>query len=664
MDFFQQQDKARRNTRRLVVYFVVAIVLIVLSVHVAVSLLFFVGTEGRHRHGGPVLLEETAEGGARGRRPMLLTRPDVFGWVTLGTLAVILGGTLWRIAELSGGGSTVATMLGGQLVNPATTDLDERKLLNVVEEMAIAAGVPVPKTFLLRDEEGINAFAAGTTPGDAVVGVTRGCIRLLTRDELQGVLAHEFSHILNGDMWLNIRLIGWIFGIMGLALVGRILLYSRSGNSRDKNPLPLLGLVLIALGGVGVFFGRLIQSAVSRQREFLADASAVQFTRNPEGLASALKKIGGLGQGSKLEASRAAEVGHLFFANGLADSFLAQFATHPPLAERIRALDPSFDGRFPEVHLAAARADAGSRRAAPRAPAVLLPLPGMGGAFANGRPPTLPVSGLLSQLGSPTPAHLEYAAGWRQSLPAAVATAAGEPMGASVLIYGLLLDSDDAIREGQIEALRRIAGEGIAQETVRLWPAVALAAARARLPLVDLALPSLGQLSENQYRQFRAAMQALIEADQRIDLFEYVLQQIVRRHVGPRFGEGRRRVTQYYALAPLLPDCALLLGLLAQVGQDTPGEIAVALQAGWQQLGVGGPAPEVGVEAAGDLEQLDVALGRLDQAAPLLKQKILQACAQTVAVDGVVTDVEAELLRAVADTLDCPIPPYIRTATG
>ena len=276
----------------------------------------------------------------------------------------------------------------------------------------------------------------------------------------------------------------------------------------------------------------------------------------------------------------------------------------------------------------------------------------------------IPVAGLMSQMGAPTPAHLQYAAGWRAALPPTVARAAHEPMGASVLIYGLLLDADDAIRGGQLEDLRRIAGEGVAQETLRLWPDVAVAAGRARLPLVDLALPSLGQLSQNQYRQFTAAMQALIEADRQIDLFEYVLQKIVQRHLGSRFGGARRRVTQYYALAPLLPDCALLLGLLAQAGQDTPAEMAVALAAGWRQLGAGGPPPETELEAAGDLAQLDAALERLDQAAPLLKQKILQACAQAVAADGVITDTEAELLRAVADTLDCPTPPFIQTATG
>ena len=248
-------------------------------------------------------------------------------------------------------------MLGGRLVNPAQPDPDERKLLNVVEEMAIASGIPVPQVYVLPEEKGINAFAAGHSTSDAVVAVTQGALRLLTRDELQGVIGHEFSHILNGDMRLNLRLMGLIFGILCLAVIGRVLLHVRGGG-KDKNPLPLLGLVLVLMGWVGVFFGRLIQAAVSRQREFLADASAVQFTRNPAGLAGALKKIGGLSYGSKLKNAHAGEASHMFFGNGMGGSFLGLMETHPPLAERILALEPDFDGEFPRTVLEVPRRSA------------------------------------------------------------------------------------------------------------------------------------------------------------------------------------------------------------------------------------------------------------------------------------------------------------------
>ncbi|MCL4797761.1 MAG: M48 family metallopeptidase [Bryobacteraceae bacterium] len=338
MDFFEHQDKARKNTKLLVVYFVLALVCIIASVYIA-SLTIFYGAE--QQAGEPA-------------RDLVLWDPGLFLKVVLGTLGVVVLGSLYKTAVLRKGGSAVAESLGGRLVDSNTTNPDERKLWNVIEEMAIASGVPVPKIFVLDNEAGINAFAAGHSPSDAAIGVTRGCMTLLNRDELQGVIAHEFSHILNGDMRLNLRVMGVIFGILCLAVIGRILLYSR-GRGRDKNPMMLLGLALIVIGAIGVFFGRLIQAALSRQREFLADASSVQFTRNPAGLSGALQKIGGAG--SQLESPHTAEASHMFFGNGLSKPFLGMLATHPPLDERIRAIDPGWDGRFREGGVTAAEAE-------------------------------------------------------------------------------------------------------------------------------------------------------------------------------------------------------------------------------------------------------------------------------------------------------------------
>ena len=277
----------------------------------------------------------------------------MFLWVTLGTLAVILLGSLYKISELSSGGEGVALMLGGRAVDPQTTDLAERRLLNVVEEMALASGIPVPPVYIMDQERGINAFAAGHRPGDAVVAVSAGCLRFLTREELQGVMGHEFSHILNGDMRLNLRLVGVVYGILVLAIVGYYLMRSAAyGGDRRDSPAAyafIIGLVLVVFGYLGVFLGNLIKAAVNRQREFLADASAVQFTRYPGGIAGALKKIGGLADGSRIREAHAHEVSHMFFGDAFAGSFFNLLATHPPLAARIRALEPDFDGRFPAV---------------------------------------------------------------------------------------------------------------------------------------------------------------------------------------------------------------------------------------------------------------------------------------------------------------------------
>ena len=343
-DFFDRQDHARRQTRRLVVMFALAVVVIVMAVYfVAVAVTGVVGEE-------PFLRLDTPYPDALWWHPLL------FLWVALGTLLVIAVGSLYKISELAAGGEVVALMLGGRAVNPQTTDLAERRLLNVVEEMALASGVPVPPVYVLDREPGINAFAAGHQPGNAVVAVSAGCLRCLTREELQGVMGHEFSHILNGDMRLNLRLIGAVNGILVLAIVGYYILRSagevRSSDSKSAGGaagIALLGVVLLILGYIGVFFGNLIKSAISRQREFLADFSSVQFTRNPAGISGALKKIGGLGAGSRIRDSHAHEISHMFFGDAFAGSFFNLFATHPPLVTRIKAIEPDFDGRFPEV---------------------------------------------------------------------------------------------------------------------------------------------------------------------------------------------------------------------------------------------------------------------------------------------------------------------------
>jgi len=650
MDFFDRQAQAHRNTKLLVVYFVCGVALLILAVYAAVLLLFTgISASHQHRYG-----EEAS---------VALWQPQLFFGVAVGTLAVIAMGSGFKTLELAQGGRAVATSLGGRLVDSNTSDPDERKLLNVVEEMAIAAGLPVPQVYLLPDERGINAFAAGHSTSDAVVAVTEGSIRLLTRDELQGVIGHEFSHILNGDMRLNLRLMGIIFGILCLAVVGRVLLYTRSRSSRDKNPLPLLGLALILIGWIGVVFGRLIQAAVSRQREFLADASSVQFTRNPAGLAGALKKIGGLSYGSKLQAPHAAEASHMFFGNGMGESFLHLMDTHPPLAERIRAIDPSFDGAFPSVDMDSIQPAGPTVSPIPRRPPLAPPLPGMPRGLAGAAgfvSPIIAAQSVMPNTGSPTTAHLQYAEQLRGAIPASLQAAARESLGATTLVYALLFSDDEGVRDKQLGELTAATSAAICQETMRVWPEAQAVATHAKLPLVDLALPGLRHMSQGQFQQFRAAVQKLVESDGEIDLFEYVLQKIVMRHLEPHFAQARKPLVQYYSLKPLAPDCAVLLSALAYVGQDEPDKIQLAFEQGAQPLSHNVQVPlSLVPQEASELEQVDAALNRLSLAVPQIKKNVLNACAQTVAADGVIQETEAELLRAIADTLDCPMPPFI-----
>ena len=651
MDFFARQEQARRNTKWLVLYFIVAVVLLIVAIYF-VSLVVFAGVQAKQHHYNDAPVQ------------FALWNPTIFLGATFGVLAVIFLGSAYKTNELAAGGSAVATLMGGRLVNQNTTDLNERKLLNVVEEMSIAAGVPMPQVYVLNDERGINAFAAGHTTGDAAIGVTRGCIEMLSRDELQGVIGHEFSHILNGDMKLNLRLIGIIFGLLCIATIGRILLYARSSNSRDKNPLPFLGLALIALGAIGVFFGRLIQAAVSRQREFLADASSVQFTRNPGGLSGALQKIGRYGFGSKLESEHAPDLCHMFFGNGLGDALFGAMATHPPIPDRIHAIDPAWDGTFPplkeeQIETVKRAAISGLEHTRQPMPQILGTI--LGGTIIAGgadSPPVIRTNSVLPNLGNPTPLHLKYAEQLRAALPENVKAAARQPLDATALIYALLLAADETLRAPQLAEIARRASTSISEKTAALFPDVAATAQQARLPLVNLALGALRNLTADEFKQFADTLEWLVGSDGKIELFEFVLQKIVLRHLASKFGGAPAATVQFYTLKPLVPDCAVILSALANVGSDNAGEIQKAFAAGTPYLRAPANVPlELLARESCGVEQLDTALNRLALAVPIIKKNLIEAAVQVVGADGVIVEAEAELLRAIADTLDCPMPP-------
>jgi Zn-dependent protease with chaperone function len=561
-------------------------------------------------------------------------------------------------------------MMGGRLINTNSTDPDERKLLNVVEEMSIASGISMPQVYVIDGEHGINAFAAGHSTNDATVTVTRGCMKILSRDELQGVIGHEFSHILNGDMKINLRLMGIIFGILCLAIIGRILLQTArgGGRSRGQNPLPLIGLVLLLVGYIGVFFGRLIQAAISRQREFLADASSVQFTRNPGGITGALKKIGGLGpMGSRLSHAHSEELSHMFFGNGISEPFIGLLETHPPLTERIKAIDPNFDGNFPYI-----RYDDGAEPwdKLPT-PKRSTPTPNLFGTVLGGAiltsgdqmPPVIKSHHVVPNVGNPTPLHLQYAEALRSSMPENIKAAAHEPLDATALIYAMLLSCDDHLRAQQLSEIAKRVSQSVSDKTAALFPDVSKFAARAHLPMVNVALGALKQLEIKQYEIFTNTLNWLINSDGEVELFEFVLQKIVQHNLAPKFGAAARPVIQYYAVKPLVPDCAVLLSSIANLSSEDAGEIQKAFDAGAPYLRAPDdedlqllPREQCGVD------RIDAALNRLTQAAPLIKKNLIEACARVIGADGKILEAEAELLRAVSDTLDCPMPPFLPTA--
>jgi len=640
MNFFESQDRVRKNTTLLVVLFVLAVIALIVITNLLIMVVFGFVDSQQMRDGGTLIRQMDWQ---------------TFAAVGAGVSVVVIAGSLYKIMALSAGGKVVAESLGGQLIPQNTEDPNQRKLLNVVEEMAIASGTPVPPVYLLVNEPGINAFAAGFSPRDAVIGVTQGTIDHLSREQLQGVIAHEFSHIFNGDMRLNLRLMGALNGILILGILGYYLLYSTSLGRRrnnDKGAAAILALAigLIAIGFAGTFFGGLIKAAVSRQREFLADASAVQFTRNPNGIAGALKRIGGLEYGSTVENPGASEVSHAFFAQGMSGVMQWLSATHPPLAERILRIDPQWDGKFdstdrsepvhdekqPGESEAAARQTVGRNAAAVAA----------GAAVAG-------TMAAIDQIGNPQQEAVDSARSLLSELPIAVKEAAREPHGARAVIYSLALDKGQEVRARQLKQLQDHADPDVYALALGLMPQMDELDVKFRLPVIDIAIPALKQLSLGQYKLFRKNLVALIAMDSRVDLLEWSLQKILLNHLDGQFFKLTHSKARY-SPEQLRNEITLVLSVIAHAGAQNQNGIEGAFGAAAESLGSGGL-----VLLAKDqirIVDLDLAFVKLEHLKPLAKSRLLQACITIIEFDQRATTLEVELLRAFAGALDCPMP--------
>lgn len=646
MNFFEYQEAARRQTTRLIAFYLLAVVLIILALYMVTALIFHYDAAARpdQPFNWPALWDS-----------------NLFGIVALVTGGIILLGSLYKIASLSSGGAAVAEMLNGRPIAPDTTDFGEKRLLNVVEEMAIASGTPIPKVYVMDGEEGINAFAAGFSTKDAVIAVTRGTLTQLNREELQGVIGHEFSHILNGDMRLNIRLIGVLHGILLIAITGyfmfRILGHTTGGSSRDKkgNPLMvvvLLGLAMMIIGYIGVFFARLIKSAVSRQREFLADASAVQFTRNPTGLSGALKKIGGLVTGSRLATPAAESASHLFFANGIASPFLGLLATHPPLSERIRRLDPQFTPSAEEL-LSSQVAELSSNSPEGH-PLSTQQLSNLAPALAPPPLPSISPSQVITQAGTLSATGLSHIALSLDAIPASLRTAAHQPVTAQAVIFTMLLDRRPELRQQQLAYLAKRISVELNRETETLAQALQSLPARLRQPLLEIAIGSLKHLPPAQYPGFRETIMALVAADSEVSLFEYMVLRMVLRHLDTQFGLAKPTKARITSLNTLTHETASVLSALAWFGSTDPTTAEQAFLAGCRELG--NLNLRLLPPDSSSLKDMDKALDRLVETIPPIKQKLVAACVAAISADGTITLDESDALRAVADALDCPLP--------
>ncbi|MCL2789662.1 MAG: M48 family metallopeptidase [Desulfobulbus sp.] len=631
MDFFAAQDHAHRKTRWLVFWFILAVICIIVLVYLAVTLWLWLACQT------PKMRAHLAD-------PLLFWSGARSCWISLLVGGLIAAASLYKIRQIAcHGGKLVAEQLGGRRIARGTGDPTEKRLLNVVDEMAIAAGIPAPVVFVLDDEGGLNAFAAGLSTKDSVVAVTRGLLEVMNRDELQGVIGHEISHIVNGDSRLNLKLIGVLYGIYVISLVGRSMMRARG---RNGGAIILLGLALCAIGAIGVFFGRLIQAAVSREREYLADASAVQFTRNPDGLSGALGKL--QSSGSRIRHPEAAAASHLFFgASCPSYGFLAALlATHPPLAERIYRLG----GRW-SLHLGQKEAfhavDVGSvtesqSQILAANPSAAMPF----AALDNG---ALPAADAAAAIPS---ARIAQAQSLLACLPEALRQQALGVAGATGIIGGLFFSPKADIRLQQEKDLPP-ASLPVARELYQWLAAQPEHGARYRLAWLGLVLPVLREGTEAERQEVLALAATLVRAEGRMSPSEFALFSLLYDTLlspaARRANRGQLRLKQ------LDQDIASVLALITHAGHEDQKTAEAAYQAAMACSPARAALPYP-AKITLSLNTVSRALANLALAAPPYRKKLLEACAVAIRYDGKITPVENELLRAFAQSLGCPAP--------
>ncbi len=638
MDFYARQESARRTTRWLVGAFILSVACIVVAIDVIV-----------------VLVVAQSQPGASPRGAVI--------FATIAVLAIVCGASLFKTLSLRSGGGVVARSLGGTRVERGTGDLALKRLHNVVEEMAIASGVAMPEVYVLEHEDGINAFAAGHSPADAAIAVTRGAATRLKREELQGVIAHEFSHVLNGDARLNLRLLGLTFGLLVIAIVARIVLQHgpRGGRGRKDGgaaAIMLAALAVMVLGYVGVFFGRLMQAAVSRNRERLADASAVQFTRNPAGLSGALLKIAGTPAGSRLVAPEAEEVAHMLFAPGL-DRLLR---THPSLEERLQALDRNFKPKdLPALAAVAARdaerlresdASLGAREQLdlhPAAQPFVAAVAPMALAAAQDA---------VSRVGSLDTEHVRYAEQARLAIPTALREFVDSADHARSLLLVLLASRVPDVRARQREILQQAYGADAATHVLGMEALAASLSPRLRLPAVQQLFSALRRTSRAEREKLRDVVAALSAADDQIDVFECCLGLLMsaglRDELAPTAAHGNASLLQEEAAIHTL------FAVLAIHGNPDAERARHAFEAGISVV-LPGRRTSFGPMDAWP-RALESALARLALLRPFAKKVLIEGLARCVAHDGTMSVAEGELLRTVCAVLHCPLPPILTAA--
>ncbi|NMC64042.1 MAG: M48 family metallopeptidase [SAR324 cluster bacterium] len=646
--FFEQQAQARKRSSQLVFLYGCAVILIIFAVYLVVYIIWSAALNSSQFSSNPIS-HDNLENFQPNHLPSIF-QSWLFIRVALITGCIIAFGTFYKILILREGGAKVAESLGARRIDPSTQDANERKAINVVEEMAIASGLAVPSLYVLDSEVGINAFAAGYSTKDAIITLTKGCLEKLKREELQGVVGHEFSHILNGDMRLNIKLLGTLHGILLLALIGETLMrISRnSGSKNDKGigfSLVITGLGLLIIGYIGVFFGRIIKSAVSRQREFLADASSIQFTRNPSGLIGALKKIFGLHEGSDIQTARAEEISHMFFANAFSGRLVSIFATHPPILERIKRLQPEFNATKAMIE-AELRVELEEARDKSEE---------VSSKLVSVAPKPLSPDAIIESVGKVTQNSLLAASGLIQSLNPNISSAIRNELGSRALVLGIILYASQRTTKISRDELHAKLGNDLGFALEKLSPFIKELKQENYLTIINLCMPTLRRMTQEEYLSFRRQTYWLMKADNIISFFEFAVSKMLIRNLDGLFVHKPSKALKQKDIKSLKDSCITLLTHLAIVGD---GDIDKRKESYIKAL------RSLNLEEEGafpsfktfSLEKLDKALESFDFTEIEIRQKVFRAACLCVSSDGLINPKEQCLIRAVGSHLDCPVP--------
>jgi len=636
MDFYKEQENSKKKSALLLLIFIISICVVVFFVGMFfIAIDVFVYEEGTKSFNlTPSYILQNA-------------RLNVIISSFLSIFIVIVYGASKKFDELERGGYVIANELGGRLLFGESASSKEKTLINVADEMSLAAGVGSVPIYIIENKH-INAFVAGTTYDNAVLSVTRGAVELLNRDELQGVIAHEFSHIFNGDMKLNNFASGCISGILYIFIIGTELFFplqftatKHFSGITPKDVLRIFvypltmsaGIALMLLGVVGVACAAFMQFALNRQREYLADASAVQFTRYPQGIANALKKIGMYGD--TLNNLRAGCYEHIFFSSH----------SSPSVGKRIKKIEPHWDGEFIETR--DKQDEIFSRKK-------IHPLTMSIKALTVAH-----ILGQITNSGVINDRALKHAKEVLNSIPDNVKQNAQNPLGAEFIIYTLLLDKNHESRKLQCIAIAgKLFKDLKHQDTavkmlMDMYESIGFLEPVAYLDIIHICASTLKNISANQYAVFRKQVNELILHDEHVSVFEWCVRYIVLYPLDMAFGLRKTPLDIHTHIGALKNELEILLSALSYIQFKDDANGRDIFERVKKQGGI--TALKYIPYSEFSPERFEKVVDEIQNSKPMVRRKILELCIFALNGDGEINNRDIAVIHALGEVLHLPL---------